>query len=102
MIKDLKFEFNLDDINVDIQIEFEFEIFDLSEQRKITDHYDTCTSIEKVEAVKILIEKINVVNVLNWQLYFHVMALQCDNQSTTNLCGEGFPIPDPTNHCRSK
>ena len=57
MIKDLKFEFDLDDINVDTQF--------LSELRKVTDHYDTLTSIEEVEAVKILIEKINVVNVLN-------------------------------------
>ena len=40
----------------------------------------TRTSIEEVEAVKILIEKINVVNVLNWQPYFHAMALQCDIQ----------------------
>ena len=59
MIKDLKFEFDLDDIKVDTRF--------LSELRKITDHYDTRTSIEEVEAVKILIEKINVVNVLNWQ-----------------------------------
>ena len=70
MIKDLKFEFDLDDINVDTRF--------LSELRKITGHYDTRTSIEKVEAVKILIEKINVVNVLNWQPYFQAMALQCD------------------------
>ena len=70
MIKDLKFEFNLDDINVDT----------LSELRKITDHFDTRTSIEEVEAVKNLIEKINVVKVLNWQPYFHAMALRCDIQ----------------------
>ena len=69
MIKDLKFEFDLDDINVDTRF--------LSELRKITYHYNTRTSIEEVEAVKILIEKINVVNVLNWQPYFHAMALQC-------------------------
>ena len=72
MIKDLKFEFDLDDIKVDTQF--------LSELRKITDHYDTRTSAEEVEAVKILVEKINVVNVLNWQPYFHTMALQCDIQ----------------------
>ena len=72
MIKDLKFEFDLDDIKVDTRF--------LSELRKITDHYDTRTSNEEVEAVKILIEKINVVNVLNWQPYFHAMALQCDIQ----------------------
>ena len=72
MIKDLKFEFDWDDISVDAQF--------LSELRKITDHYDTRTSNEEVEAVKILIEKINVVNVLNWQPYFHAMALQCDIQ----------------------
>ena len=72
MIKDLKFEFDLDDINVDTRF--------LSELRKITDHYDTRTSIEEVEVVKILIEEINVVNVLNWQPYFHTMALQCDIQ----------------------
>ena len=52
MIKDLKFKFDLDDINVDTRF--------LSELRKISDHYDTRTSIEEVEAVKILIEKINV------------------------------------------
>ena len=73
MIKDLKFEFDLDDINVAL-IRF------LSEPRKITDHYDTRTSIEEVEAVKVLIEKINILNVLNWQPYFHAMALQCDIQ----------------------
>ena len=72
MIKDLKFEFDLDDIKVNTRF--------LSELRKITDHYDTRTSAEEVEAVKILIEKINVVNVLNWQPYFHTMALQCDIQ----------------------
>ena len=72
MIKDLKFEFDLDDIMVDTRF--------LSELCKITNHYDTRTSIEEVEAVKILIEKINVVNVLNWQPYFHAMALQCDIQ----------------------
>ena len=68
MIKDLKFKFDLDDTRF------------LSELRKITDHYDTRTSIEEVKAVKILIEKINVVNILNWQPYLHAMALQCDIQ----------------------
>ena len=58
MIKDLKFEFDLDNISVDTRL--------LSVLRKITDHYDSRTSNEEVEAVKILIEKINVVNVLNW------------------------------------
>ena len=72
MIEDLKFESDLDDIGVDTRF--------LSELRNITDHYDTRTSNEEVEAVKILIEKINVVNVLNWQPYFHAMALQCDIQ----------------------
>ena len=72
MIKVLKFEFDLDDISVDTRF--------LSVLRKIIDHYDTCTSNEEVEAVKILIEKINVVNVLSWRPYFHAMALQCDIQ----------------------
>ena len=72
MIKDLKFEFDLDDISVDTRF--------LSELRKITDHYDTLQSNEEVEAVKLLVEKNNVVNVLNWQPYFHAMALQCDIQ----------------------
>ena len=90
MIKGLNFEFDLDDIKVDTRF--------LSELRKITDHYDTRTSIEEVEAVKIRIDKFNVVNVLNWQPYFHAMALQCD----ILLCGEGLSIPDPTNYCRSK
>ena len=54
MIKDLKFEFDLDDIKVDTRF--------LSELRKITDHYDTRTSAEEVKAVKLLIEKIKVVN----------------------------------------
>ena len=39
MIKDLKFEFDLDDINVDTRF--------LLELRKITDYYDTRTSIEE-------------------------------------------------------
>ena len=51
-----------------------------TDHRKITDHYDTRTSAKEVEAVKLLIEKINVVNVLNRQPYFHTMALQCDIQ----------------------
>ena len=38
MIKDLKFKFDLDDINVDTRF--------LSELRKITDHYDIRTLIE--------------------------------------------------------
>ena len=72
MIKDLKFEFDLDNISVDTRF--------LSELRKINDHYDTRASNEEVEAVKILLEKINVVNVLNWQPYFHAMALQSLSQ----------------------
>ena len=72
MIKDLKFEFDLDDISVDTRF--------LSELRKVTDQYDNRASNEEVEAVQILIEKIDVVNVLNWQPYFHSMALQCDIQ----------------------
>ena len=90
MIKDLKFEIDLDDINVDTRF--------LSEPRKITDHYDTRTSIEEVEAVKILIEKINILNVLNWQPYFHAMALQCDIQLPISAVKE-FSFPDPTNYC---
>ena len=70
MIKDLKFEYDLDNISVDTCF--------LSELREITDHYDTRTPSEEVEAVKLLIEKINVVNTLNWQPYFDAMALQCD------------------------
>ena len=57
MNKDLKFESDLDDISIDTRF--------LSEFRKITDHYDTRASSEEVEAVKLLIEKTNVVNVLN-------------------------------------
>ena len=72
MVKDLKFEYDLDDISIDTRF--------LSKLCKITDHYDTRTSNEEVEAVKIPIEKINVVNVFNWQPYFHAMALQCDIQ----------------------
>ena len=72
MMKDLKFEFDLGDINVDTRF--------LSELHKITDHYDTRASNEEVEAVKILVEKINVVNVLNWQPFFDPMALQCEIQ----------------------
>ena len=44
MIKDLKFEFDSDDISVDTRY--------ISELRIITDHYDTRTSNEEVEAVK--------------------------------------------------
>ena len=66
-----EFKFDFDDINVDTRF--------LSELRKITDYYDTRT-YEDIEEGKILIEKINVVNVLNWQPYFHAMALQCDIQ----------------------
>ena len=57
MIKDLKFVYDLDDISVDARF--------LSELRKINDHYDTCTPSEEVEAVKLMIEKMNVVNILN-------------------------------------
>ena len=70
MIKDLKFEYDLDDVRVGTRFH--------SKLRKIMDHYDTRASIEEADAVKLLIEKINVVNVLNWQPYFDVMALQCD------------------------
>ena len=62
MIKDLKFEFDLDDIKVDTRF--------LSELRKITR-----TSDEEVEAIKVLIEKINIVNVLNWQPYFNTIVI---------------------------
>ena len=91
MIKVLKFKFDLDNISVDTRL--------LSELRKITDHYDTRTSNEEVEAVKILIEKIDVVNVLNWQPNFHAMALQCDIQLPISAVIQ-FPIPDPTNYCQ--
>ena len=47
MIKDLKFEFDLDNISVDTRF--------LSELSKINDHRDTRASNEEVEAVKILI-----------------------------------------------
>ena len=70
MIKDLKFEYDLDDVRVDTRFH--------SELRKIMDHYDTCASSEEAEAVRLLIEKINVVNVLNRQPYFDAMALQYD------------------------
>ena len=48
MIKDLKFEDDVDDVRVDTRFH--------SENRKITDHHDTRASSEEVEAVKILIE----------------------------------------------
>ena len=48
MIKDLKFEYDLDDVRVDTRFH--------SELRKITDPYDTRTSSEEVEVVKMLIE----------------------------------------------
>ena len=91
MIKDLKFEFDLDDISVDTRF--------LLELHKITNHYNTRVSNEVVEAAKILIEKINLVNVLNWQPYFHTMALQCDIQLPISVVIQ-FPIPDPTNYCQ--
>ena len=72
MIKDLKFEYNVDDVRVDtLRIR-------VDTLRKIMDHYNTRASSEEAEAVRLLIEKINVVNVLNWQPYFDAMALQCD------------------------
>ena len=48
MIKDLKFEYDVDDVRVDTRFH--------SENHKITDHHDTRASSEEVEAVKILIE----------------------------------------------
>ena len=91
MIKDLKFEYDLDDISVDTRF--------LSELRKITDHYDTRASSEEIEAVKLLIEKINVVNVLKWQPYFHAMALQC-NIKLPIADRKRLQIPDPTDDCK--
>ena len=70
IIKDLKFECDLDDISVATRFP--------SELRKITDHYDTRTRSEEVKAVKLLMQKINVVKILNYQPYFDAMALQCD------------------------
>ena len=54
MIKDLKFEYDLDDVRVDTRFH--------SELRKIMDHDETRAASEEAEAVKLLIEKINVVN----------------------------------------
>ena len=90
MIKDLKFEYDLDDISVDTRF--------LSELRQITNHYDTRASSEKIEAVKLLIEKINVVN-LKWQPYFHAMALQC-NIKLLIADRKRLQIPDPTDDCK--
>ena len=70
MIKDLNFEYDLDDARLDTRFD--------SELRKIIDHYDTRASSEEAEAVRLLIEKINVVNVLNRQPNFGATALQCD------------------------
>ena len=47
MIKDLKFEYDLDDVRVDTRFH--------SELRKIMDHYDTRASIEEADADKLLI-----------------------------------------------
>ena len=72
MIEDLKFEYDLDDVRVHTRFH--------SELRKIMDHYETRASSKEAKAVRLLIEKVIVANVLNWQPYFDAMTLQCDNR----------------------
>ena len=70
MIKELKFVYDLEKPEVE-------DTF-LTELSKIKEHYDSRTEKEELDAVKLLIDKINVPNLLNWQTPLYEMAESCD------------------------
>ena len=59
MIKKLKFVYDLEKPEVEDNFPTELS--------KIKEHYDSRTEKEELDAVKLLIDKINVPNLLNWQ-----------------------------------
>ena len=70
MIKEIPFRYDSD--NPVVELKFQ------SELSKIVKHYDSLTFAEEVEAVKILMGKINILNVFNWIPIFTEMATVCD------------------------
>ena len=70
MIKEIPFQYNLD--NPVVELKFQ------SELSKIVKHYDSLTIAEEAEAVKILMGKINIPNVYNWIPISNEMATGCD------------------------
>ena len=70
MIKEIPFQYDSD--NPVLELKFQ------SELSKIVKHYDSLTFAEEVEAVKILMGKINIPNVFNWIPIFNEMATGCD------------------------
>ena len=70
MIKEIPFQYDLDDPVLELKFQ--------SELIKIVKHYDSLSYGEEVEAVKILMEKINIPNVFNWLPIFNEMATGCD------------------------
>ena len=70
MIKEIPFQYNLD--NPVVELKFQAEL------SEIVKHYDSLTIAEEAEAVKILMGKINIPNVYNWIPVFNEMATGCD------------------------
>ena len=70
MIKEIKFVYDLEKAEVE-------DTF-LTELSKMKEHYDSRTEKEELDAVKLLIDKINVPNLLNWQTPLYEMAESCD------------------------
>ena len=70
MIKEIPFQYDLD--NPVVELKFQ------SELSKIVKHYDSLTIAEEAEAVKILLGKINIPSVFNWIPIFNEMATGCD------------------------
>ena len=70
MIKEISFQYDLDNPVVELEFQSEFS--------KIVKHYDTLTIAEEAEAVAILLGRINIPNVFNWISIFNEMATGCD------------------------
>ena len=70
IIRDIPFQYDLE--NPAVELKFQ------SELSKIVKHYDSLTISEEAEAVKILMEKINIPTVVNWIPVFNEMAAGCD------------------------
>ena len=68
MIKESPSQYDLD--NPVLELKFQSELSNK--------HYDSLTIAEEAEAVKILLENINIPNVYNWIPIFNEMATGCD------------------------
>ena len=70
MIRDLPFEYDLE--NPAVELKYQAEL------TKIVKHYDSLTRAEELEAVEILLGKINNPSVFNWQPIFDKQITECD------------------------